>query len=200
MRITEWYIKYDPIPVKINGNSNNISICREKNWRNMHQNVDGDYLRIGWSGMKFEISLYVLCLQCFNFISLCIAFGSEGREKGRKEGGKERQCWKHFSIIWPPSLDVVPSHYPRRGFGAELYSWSNVFFSRQRYFLSIACNSSLLPSFICNGSILISACCTCRHLYIKILEVAHCSIWQLILKFTYISFLVRLIKSHIFLF
>lgn len=46
-QVTEWYIEYDPILVKIDSNNNNIGICREKNWRNMHQNVNNDYLGMG---------------------------------------------------------------------------------------------------------------------------------------------------------
>lgn len=60
--LTEWFIKYDPILVKINGNNDNVRICRENNWRKMHQNVNNDYLGMGvkWDGIWGEFTV-----QCF---------------------------------------------------------------------------------------------------------------------------------------
>ena len=52
-------------------------------------------------------------------------------------------------------------------------------------FSSTTCNSSLLLSFISNGSVL-NRTYTCRYLHIKILKVAHYNTWPPSLKFIYL--------------
>lgn len=63
--ITEWYIKYDPIPLRINGNRDNV-VCVGRKSEGIC--TSGSLGRRG-SGLEFgDSSLYVLFLQGFNFM------------------------------------------------------------------------------------------------------------------------------------
>lgn len=152
----------------------------------------------GWSGMEFgETSLSVV-FTMFQFYITLFSFWI----KRRKEGKIVLETFLHSLDLWSwcCTLSLAKVRIRAEVLTCKGFSWREVLYFRNCRLYSTTCSSSLLPSLICNGSVLNRTCGTSRHLYIKILEVAHCSIWLLSLKFIYISLLVKLIKSFFFFF
>ena len=163
-------------------------------WVKMLTMIPGD----GWSGMEFgETSLSVV-FTMFQFYITLFSFWI----KRRKEGKIVLETFLHSLDLWSwcCTLSLAKVRIRAEVLTCKGFSWREVLYFRNCRLYSTTCSSSLLPSLICNGSVLNRTCGTSRHLYIKILEVAHCSIWLLSLKFIYISLLVKLIKSFFFFF
>ena len=165
----------------------------------MGQNVNNDtWGWVKWDGIWRDFTEYFV----YNVSILynCVFLLGQKKE-GRKKRKIVLETFLHSLDLWSwcCALSLAKVRIRAEVLTCKAFSWREVRYFRCSRFYSTTCSSSLLPSLICNGSVLNRIYGTSRHLYIKILEVLFdCSIWPLSLKFIYISLLVKLIKSFFF--